>query len=73
MLSTMFMAPTVVITCECGDTYSGYENGHVVKLRDAECPEYNELGGVWLGPMLNLYYDDPECSGCGGDLSFASL
>ncbi|MEU4984888.1 hypothetical protein [Streptomyces sp. NPDC021969] len=71
--SPLFMAPTVVITCECGDTYAGYEDGTAVKLKDAMCPEYDELGGVDLGQILHMYYEDPECSGCGGDLKFAAL
>lgn len=70
---TLFKAPTVVIACECGDLFAGYEDGTVVKLRDAMDSEYAELGGVEIGPFLHLYYDDPECSGCGGDLNFSAI
>jgi hypothetical protein len=73
LTATLFKAPTVLITCKCGDMLAGYEDGDVIKLRDAECPEYDVLGGVWIGPYLHLYYEDPECSGCGGDLKFTAI
>lgn len=69
MLSPEFLAPVVLITCKCGDTFAGYERGLVMKLRDAE---YGECDW-WVGGTVKSYREDPECSGCGGDLTFTAI
>lgn len=69
MFLTQFMAPTVVISCPCGDVFAGYENGLVIKLRDAE---YGE-SGMWVGASVQDYREDPECSNCFNTLSFTAL
>ncbi|MFE9924285.1 hypothetical protein ACFYQA_22690 [Streptomyces sp. NPDC005774] len=70
MFENLFLAPVVLFTCECGDVFAGYENGDVIKLHDAE---YGDLGGLSLGPILYMYREDPDCTGCGGDLVFTAL
>ncbi|MGM9381099.1 hypothetical protein [Streptomyces antibioticus] len=67
--SPLFLAPTVLITCECGDVFAGYESGEVIKLHDAE---YGEAG-VSLGAILFMYREDPECAGCFRPLEFSEL
>lgn len=67
----LFLAPTCLIACECGELFAGYENGDVVKLRDAE--DNDLAGGLGLGPILYMYREDPECTACGGDLKFTAV
>ncbi|MFG2923899.1 hypothetical protein ACGFYA_20620 [Streptomyces sp. NPDC048305] len=69
MLVTWFMAPTVLITCECGDVFAGYENGDVIKVRDAEEGEC----GSWVGGTVADYREDPQCSGCLSEMTIRSI
>ncbi|QOV06210.1 hypothetical protein KGG72_gp80 [Streptomyces phage Salutena] len=73
VLETLFMAPTMTISCKCGELYAAYENGHVIKLRDSSEPDYEGMGGVWLGRTLHYYTEDPECTACFGDLIFTAI
>lgn len=70
-MHALFLAPTCLISCKCGDLFAGYENGEVVKLHDAE---YGEADLPFpVGGTVADYREDPECTGCGGDLMFSAV